>query len=192
MKFYTELTLIPDADTPTHYLWKNVMQTIHIGIVETRLQTEKIPIGISFPHYNLKKFTIGNKMRLFAQTEDTLKTFDLNTRVDRLSDYVHVTSIKPVPDRIAGYSTFYKVHKKTYKDILVRRRSRRHNISIEQAYKDYENFVPQVVNLPYINMKSCSIGVKYRLYIEKKDMPEPCYEGFTTYGLSRISTVPIF
>jgi len=192
MNYYTELTLIPNVETPPHYLWKKVIQQIHIGLVELKEESGKVPIGISFPYYNIKKMLIGNRIRLFAQTEEKLLALDLNTRVNRLSDYVHVASIKPVPDKIKGYATFFKVQKKTYKDILVRRRSRRHNISIEQAYKDYEGFVPRKIDLPYINMLSCSTGQKYRIYVEKIDMQEPVYEGFTTFGLSRTSTVPSF
>lgn len=192
MNYYTELTLIPSTDTPTHYLWKIVLQQIHIGLVELKDESGKVPIGISFPHYNLKKFLIGNKIRLFGQTEEILESLDLNTRVNRLSDYVHVTSIKPVPNRIKGYTTFFKVQKKTYKDILVRRRSRRHNITLEQAYRDYEGFIERKIELPYINMQSCSTGQKYRLYVEKKEIQEPLFEGFSTFGLSRTSTVPSF
>jgi CRISPR-associated endonuclease Csy4 len=192
MKYFTELTLIPDADTPPHYLWKVVLLQIHIGLVEMKDESGKVPVGISFPKYNLKKFQIGNKIRLFGQTEEILETLNLSTRVNKLSDYVHLTSIKPVPERIKGYTTFFKVQKKTYKHTLVRRRAKRHNLTIEQAYKDYENFVGRTINLPYINMISCSTSQRYRLYVEKKEVRESLYEGFNTYGLSRSSTVPSF
>ena len=61
--------------------------------------------GVSFPEYADE--SMGEKARVFAPEEADLKKLDLKKALRRLSDYVHITSIREVPEsKVKGYVKF--------------------------------------------------------------------------------------
>ena len=103
------------------------------------MSKERVPIGVSFPEYVIgeKYSVLGGKLRLFAQDEATLAQFDAAKWLSRLSDYVHCTSIRPLPERLTGYAIYQREQPKTNKERLARRYAKRHNIDYDTALLHY-------------------------------------------------------
>lgn len=214
MGFYCEITLLPNPEVNINFLWSKVFQQIHLGLVEMQDDQGRVPIGIAFPEYVFdEKFCLlGSKLRLFAQNEATVAKFDVAKWLSRLSDYVHCTSIRPVPDKLKGYANYSRIQPITSKERLARRYSKRHNINFETALtslvelsvksKDglgyekkmlrYAELPNPTITLPFIRQKSLSGGGEFCLWIKKSVVTEPSGSTYSSYGLSTGSTVPEF
>ena len=195
MKFYQEITIIPNHEIGEYFIWSKLFTQIHLGFVSIQDNQEKSPIGISFPEYFMdKKFGIlGSKLRLFAQSESDLLIFDTKKHLSRLSDYVHISGIREVPQRINGYSTYSRYQPKVNKERLARRRAIRHKVDYDAALEHYSSMNHKTITMPYINLKSLSSKNEFCLWIKKTSTTEPSNKKiYSTYGLSLSSTVPEF
>lgn len=213
MKVYQEIKLLASAEIPINFLWSKVFQQIHLGLVELQADRQQVPIGVSFPEYmeGEKYSVLGGKCRLFARDEATLAHLDVGKWLARLSDYVHCTSIRPVPEKILGYATYQRQQPKTSKERLARRYAKRHNLDYETALNstidltdkstpnaDYKmqfrycEMPKKSIPTPFIRLKSLSSEQTFCLWIKKTMFAEPSGSTFSSYGLSAISTVPDF
>lgn len=199
MKYYVELTLLPDADMSVYYLWQRVYQQIHLALVENKGADNRVKIGVSFPDYHLEKHSLGSKLRLFAETKEQLSALDLSRWLARLTDYVHCKDIKEVPSDLKGHGYFKRLFEKGSNERLARRRAKRLSISYEAALAYFEadeerkRSEKDVYRFPFITMKSLSSGEKYPLTIGFSETSESkVSEGFSTYGLASNSSVPLF
>lgn len=156
-------------------------------------QDFKIRIGVAFPKYDREKLHLGNKLRLLATDSDILRKLNLDMALAQLVDYVHITQIREVPEKIDGYAFFKRIQLKSSNERLIRRRAKRQGISYEQAASYFEGRKENYSRAPFIHIKSLSTGKRYRLIIEREDTATASSEAiFSTYGLSSRSTVPIF
>ena len=214
MRCYQEITLIPNADINRHFLWSKAFQQIHLGLVETQNAQKRVPIGLSFPEYKMgEKFGIlGSKLRLFAADEAALIRFDADKRLSRLSDYVHCTGIRPVPDAIKGYAVYQREQPKAGRERLARRYAKRHNLDYDTAFNgkvelcakhdnateyqkvlmSYSEMPHKTITTPFIRLKSLSSGNTFCLWIKKREIENSVSGIFTTYGLSSAASVPEF
>ena len=192
MKVYREIVIRPQPEISLYFLWEKVYQQIHLGLVEMKDSNGIVPIGIGFPEYDINAGKLGTKLRLFAQNEESLFKFNAEEWLKRLSDYVHLTQIREVPDTVIKYNRFTRQQPKTNKERLARRKSKRNNISFRQAMKELKGFEDKLVTTPFINMRSQSTGKRFRLFIQKQECATAEYQGFNTYGMSTISSVPVF
>ena len=213
MKFYLEITLLPNPEVGINFLWSKVFQQIHLGLVGMQDEQGGVPIGVAFPEYVLgdKYSVLGGKLRLFAEHEATLSQFNASNWLVRLSDYVHCISIRPVPEKLSGYATYQREQPKTSKERLARRYAKRHGMDLETAlhstidltaksppnaaYKTqfrYYDMPQKAVTTPFIRLQSLSSGQTFCLWIKKTMVAEPIGAVFNSYGLSAISTVPEF
>lgn len=213
MNYYLEITLLPSLDLNLFGLWSKVFQQIHLGLVEMQDDQKQVPIGVSFPEYMIgeKYSVLGAKCRLFAQDEATVARFDAPKWLARLSDYVHCTSIRPVPDKVAGYAIYRREHAKTNPERLARRYAKRHDLDFEAAWNGvvelradsnggetypksfrYCDMPNQRIATPFIRLQSLSNGQSFCLWIKKIVVAESSGSGFSSYGLSAATTVPEF
>jgi CRISPR-associated endonuclease Csy4 len=195
MKYYIEMTLLDNPDLNLFSLWSKVFQQIHLGLVEIQDDQGQAPIGLSFPEYVIgeKYSVLGSKLRLFANDEAGLKQFNAVKWLARLSDYVHCTSIRPVPEKLIGYATYQRVQPKINPEPLARRYARRHNIDYEMALTLYSKRNYQTINSPFIRLKSLSSDNNFCIWVKKVPVAaQSSTTHFSTYGLSSISTVPEF
>ena len=212
MKHYLEITLLPNNELNLLNLWSSVFQQIHLGLVEMQDGENTVPIGLSLPEYKMgERFGIlGGKLRLFAPDESALAQFDAVKWLSRLSDYVHCTGIRTVPEKLAGYSIYKRVQPKNNPERLARRYAKRHNLDLDSALNETVNLqalrgdagyptefrycdMPKPeLGLPYIRLKSLSGGQSFCLWIEKTSAAQPMAGGFSCYGLSTSATVPEF
>ena len=193
MKCYLDITLLPSADIGQHFLWEKVVQQVHLGLVELQNADAKVPIGIALPEYDANNHQLGSKLRLLAKDSATLDSFNAKHRLNRLSEYVHITGIRDVPDKITTYACYHRIQPKSSNARLARRKAKREGISVEQALAALEKYKEQQIRAPYIHIKSQSTGEKFRLFIGYIELgSENNDAGFSTYGLSRQSSVPVF
>lgn len=192
MKVYLDITLLPSQDINLGFLWEKMFQQVHLAIVEKMDEDRHSKIGISFPEYNYKKKLIGRKLRLFADNNDSLECLNINQWLSRMTDYLHITSIRPVPNKVLGY-VFYKRHRmKTNLERLVRRKAKRAKISEEEARKQLTGFKERHSDAPFINIKSLGTGQRFKLFIVKQKTDSLTGKTFGSYGFGLNSSVPEF
>lgn len=199
MKFYQEITLLPDAETGIYFLWQKIFQQIHFALVNIKNSDEKVSVGISFPEYinstEASEKKLGSKLRLFAETKEELEKLDIEKYLARFSDYVHIIKPRSIPQpRIQGYAVFSRWSVDLNPERLARRYAKRNGISFEEALDRYKNF-KEKDKPPYIQLKSLSGKRDFRLYVSKKEVKQPQSGLFTCYGLSlsdSCATVPLF
>ena len=195
MKYYLELTLLDCSEFSLYELWSQLYTQLHLALVEAKNQEQKVSVGVSFPQYRFnpekKLGFLGTKLRLFAQSETELQTLDIKKWLDRLTDYVHITSIREVPENIKGYAIFKRKQPKTNAERLARHRAKRGDIGFDEALARYSNVVT-TTDLPFIQLKSLTSGQPFKLFIEKQPAEQSISQVFSTYGLSSESSVPEF
>lgn len=192
MNYYLDITLLPDAEIGPHFLWEKVYQQIHLGLATIQDGNGTVPIGIALPGYNAGQHRLGDKLRLLAETSERLEAFNAGQWLNRLSDYVHLTGIRDVPDRIQAHACYMRIQPKSNNARLARRKAKRENTSIGQALAMLENYPERRTDAPYVWIKSQSSGERFRLFIGYAEREEANHGGFSSYGLSRQSTVPVF
>lgn len=192
MKYFIELTLLPNLEIPLHFIWQKLYQQIHIALAGNKDDENSSKIGVSFPEYHADEFLLGTKLRLFAEDEQSLRDVNCEKWLERLRDYVHVKPISPVPEKLSGHACFRHIKMKGNKEKLARRRAKRHGGTIQQALKHYADYKEQQSKLPYINMASLTNNQQFRLLIEKQEKDHPQAGHYSCYGLSSTTTVPMF
>ena len=191
MKHYCDITLLPDAEANLGFLWQKVYQQIHLALVENKVGENHSLVAVSFPEYGSKAFPLGSKLRLLAEEATWLEGLNLSKWLNRLSDYCHYTSIKPIP-AVTEYAGFRRKQFSSNVERLARRRAKRKSESYEQALAHFDGFENEQSKLPYINLKSLSKGEQWRLIIEKEVNLSVVAGSFNCYGLSITATVPWF
>ncbi len=203
MKYYQDITLLPDAEVSLGFIWEKVYQQIHLLLVEKKSEENQSLLGLSFPTYGEKTFPLGNQLRLLAESEDQLHQANVNQWLHRFSDYVHVKSIKAVPNEVNQYACFYRVNPKSQQrrlkqlDRRVAYLSQKHGVAEDVMRAQLLDSIEQhsgESKLPYINVQSLSSAAdsenrhKFMLFIEceKDNAPTDSGNAFTCYGLSSL------
>ncbi len=197
MKYYIELTLIPHPDSRMYGLWSKLYTQLHLALVNIKDADDTVKVGISLPEYRFdetKKIgSLGSKIRLFANEQATLERLNIQQWLNRFTDYVHITSIRKVPERIKGYARYSRVQVKTNAERLARHRLKKHqDLSFEQAVARYQKIIT-TCPLPYVQLTSLTNEYKFKLFI-KKEVVEDIIStiAFNTYGLSNNCALPEF
>jgi CRISPR-associated endonuclease Csy4 len=192
MQYYQELTLLIQEDVDLYFIWHKLYQQLHLAFVENKTVNNTSAIGVAFPEYNADMYCLGKTLRLFAEDEKLLEQMHCEKWLNHLKDYVHLNSIKHVPEKITGHACFKHIKLKGNKGKLARRRAKRNGEPFQQALSHFEDFEEQRSKLPYINMISQTNGQSFRLFIEKQEMEQPKTGMYSCYGLSNSTTVPLF
>lgn len=192
MKYYLDITLLPDAEANLGFLWQKVYQQLHLALVENKLAENQSAIAVSFPEYGNKQFPLGSKLRLFSKTQEQLEQLDIGKWLNRLADYIHLKPIKEVPSSINQFTRFKRKQFDTNAERLARRRARRKGESIDQALNHFEGFMDKETHLPFLNMKSLTNDDYFKLFIEREILDKAENGVFGCYGLSAEATVPWF
>ncbi len=192
MNFYQEITLLPQAEISTYFIWQKLYQQMHLALAEHKISDNVSAIGLAFPEYDAGQYLLGTRLRLFSEEKLTLKQVQCEKWLDRLKDYVDCGQIKPVPEILEGQACFKHIKLKGSKEKLARRRAKRKGETLQQALAHFETYEEELSRLPYINMISQSNGQHFRLFIEKQTKEQPHTGVFSCYGLSNTTTVPMF
>ncbi|MGV2871522.1 type I-F CRISPR-associated endoribonuclease Cas6/Csy4 [Colwellia sp. E150_009] len=198
MKYYLDITLLPDSEITLGFIWQKVYQQVHIALAENKIAQNSSAIALAFPKYALtgdKKtdFLLGNTLRIFAPTEELLTKLAISNWLKRFSDHTHISSIKAVPEKVNEFVCVKRKQCKTNLSRFARRRAKRKGETFEQAIQHYANFNDEQTKLPFINVNSLSKNEQFRLFIDQKKVNETTVGEFTCYGLSKEkATVPWF
>jgi len=196
MKFYCDVTLLPDAEANLGFLWQKVFCLIHSAMVENQ-HSESSDIAVSFPEYDNSIFPLGNKLRVLATSENALHELELEQRLKRLSDYCHCTSLKVVPE-VKQFVRFERKQFASNMERIARRRAKRKGETLEEAMFHLKDATEEVSKLPFINVGSSSTQVeegqkrRFKLFIKRIFTDKPLAGQFSAYGLSKEATVPWF
>jgi len=214
MTHYQELTIIKSPEIPPYFIWSKLFMQVHLALVESKDNNDKVYAGISFPEYqyfekNGKTITIlGSKLRVFAQQQSDLEQLDLPQKLSRLLDYVHIKSISAInPEQVTQHLTVKRYRQDGNMERLTRRFAKRkgisfedakqqqitryaeqHKVSLNQSQVLYEN--PELKSYPYIIMDSLSSDKKFSLEIVQTEVDQNRDGLFNTYGMSATTTVP--
>ncbi len=192
MAYYQDITLLPTADVSISFLWQKVYKQIHLALVDNKKPNNTSAIGLAFPEYDADQHKLGNKLRLFAEDEALLNRCQCEQWLNRLKDYVYISSIKPVPEKLIGHACFKQVKFNGSKGRMIRRRLKRTDETLEQVLEHFKDFKEQLSPLPYIQSHSETNGHRFRLFIDMSIQNEPKYGVYSCYGLSNEFTVPLF
>lgn len=163
------------------------------GTISNRLTTgkgddpAKIDAGMRSP--NLQKVDSCN----LPEEHDTLiVSFSLKIH-SGLGDYVHRTKPRPTPLAIQNFAVFARRQPKASPERLIRRAMKRQGIDEADAIERYEGYTMDRCRLPWVDMRSESSQHRFRLFIDRIEMPGLTSSwGFSTYGLSRSVSMPLF
>lgn len=193
MKYYQEVTILPTPEIATNFIWSKIYQQLHIAFAEQMRGKDKGTIGVSFPEYKKieKGETLGNKVRVFAATEKELANLHIRHVLIHYEDYVHITKIRQVPEKIKKYAIYRRYHEERTKENKARRFMSCHQISYEEAVHIFPETVEDVA-YPYIRLESATNKSRFRLFIAKDDCSELVSKGFGSYGLDTQSSLPEF
>ena len=194
MNHYQEITLIAQTEIPIYFIWQKLYSKLHLALVDLNNNTG-VALGISLPEYRYepeKGGFLGNKLRVFANSEAILQQLDLAHNLKQLTDYLHLTGIREVPTaKITGYAQYRRKHVKGSAEKLARRYAKRKNVSMEVALAYFQG-KPANSNLPFVQLQSTTTSSSFRLFIEKVVQNEPIEGVYGSYGLSELATVPVF
>ncbi|MBV1883424.1 MAG: type I-F CRISPR-associated endoribonuclease Cas6/Csy4 [Pseudomonadales bacterium] len=192
MKFYRDITLLPNVEANIGFIWQKVYGQVHLALVEQKTESGNSAIAISFPEFGNRDFPLGSKLRLIAPESEQLQKLNIGKVLNRLTDYTHCTSIKEVPETVEQYACFKPKRFKNNPERLARRRAKRKSESFDEALAHYAGYEEQKSNLPYVNVQSFSKGTSFKLFIEKVVTSDKVPGEFSCYGLSSVATTPWF
>jgi CRISPR-associated endonuclease Csy4 len=200
MKYYLDITLLPDAEANLGFLWQKVFQQVHIALVDNKVGDNESAVALSVVGYGDKAFPLGNKLRLLAASEDILQSLDINRWLNRLSDYCHISSIKTVPSEVKKYAQFNRKNVKS-----IEKKAQRRAVHLVKPFDEVlayliEEGQSKACKLPFINVESQEskqkaeqgVSCQFLLFIEQTFFDDAVNGKFDCYGLSRIATVPWF
>lgn len=191
MRYYQEVTILPSQEVSAAFIWTKAYRQLHIGLVALKDGNGNVPIGVSFPDYQLAPCRLGCKLRIFAEEESALEALGLEKLLARLRDYIHITKIRPVPARPKGYAVYRRVHSAKSAAQKARRYAKRHGISCEEAEALFPQEHPEG-KLPYLQLDSLTNKNRFSLFIAKEATEQTVQGPFNVYGLSAGATVPEF
>jgi len=198
MKYYLDITLLPDTEITLGFIWFKVYQQVHIALAENKIAENSSAIALAFPEYSLTgnkagEFPLGNKLRIFAPSQALLDKLAINTWLKRFSDHTHITAVKEVTDNVIEFVCVKRKQFKTNLSRLARRRAKRKGETFEQALQHYASFNDEQTKLPFININSLKTAQQFRLFIEQTKVDKMIAGEFNCYGLSKEqATVPWF
>ena len=212
MKYYLDITLLPDSDITLGIIWQKIYQQVHIALVDNKIGSNESAIAVAFPNYGDNSFPLGNKLRLFAETELQLSTLNIKKWLNRFEDYVHIKSVKPVPENTTQVC-FVREHVKGKAGIEKKMQakakywSEKSDIPIEKCLLSLEKSKPQADSeLPLIWLESqetkrlnVAESRTFPLFIKKMEVEKSQSGCFNCYGLSlshkdigKLASVPWF
>ncbi|MDQ9091644.1 type I-F CRISPR-associated endoribonuclease Cas6/Csy4 [Pseudoalteromonas haloplanktis] len=217
MKYYLDITLLPEVDITLGFIWQKVYQQVHIALVENKVAENQSAIAVSFPRYSTEKngeqaFPLGDQLRLLANEETQLTKLNIAKWLNRLEDYVHIKSVKPVPDNIAHVAFVrqqVKGEARIEKDMLskAQRWAEKSGQPLDVCLAELEKSKPKAnSNLPFIWLESQETkqrnsgeSRRFPLFIKKVELKEQQAGVFNCYGLSanhnnkgKLASIPQF
>lgn len=216
---YCEFTCLRDAEISIGFLMGRLMHALHLTMVGATTAGGACPFGVTFPDYrpfvssvDAKRFRqgdsgasgepdevdlertppIGSRVRLFARSAQELDAIEWSKSLIGLDDYVHRTRPRCTPSTIERFAVFARHQPKASPERLMRRAMKRHGIDEVETRRRYREYTMDRCRLPWVDMRSESSRHYFRLFIDRIEARATAGWQFSTYGLSRTVSLPIF
>lgn len=187
MNYYLDLKVIPDSEFNAQTLLNILFGKLHFALVNLGDKN----VGVSFPDFSEENNRLGNCLRLHSSS-DALDLLAKDNWMRGIKDYTITGSVSPIPESL-GYRIVSRYQVKSNPEKERRRLIKRKNITQEEALKLIPDNTAKRVKLPYIEMKSCSRGERFKLFLKHSDvLGKPVEGSFSKYGLSATATIPWF
>ena len=184
MDHYLEIQVLPDLDISAPALMNNLFAKFH-RVVAQRGCGE---VGVSFPNYDK---TLGNLLRLHG-TQSSLSHLMSETWLKGLRDYTKVSEVLAVPSEIKGFRCIGRIQQKSPQNMRKRSINKGWKTN-EEALEILPDSKQKLLDLPYLQIQSLSSKQQMRIYIKQGKLQKTASAGtFSSYGLSRITSVPYF
>ena len=196
MKYYQEITIHQLDEISPNFVMAKIMQKLHLLFVTQLHKYGEVRCGLSYPEYKSEsKLGLGRIIRVFSQDEKALKEIAIASCLKGLSDYVIVSEIKNVPEKVASYAMYKRYRKEGCAGNKARRYMKRHpDCDKDKVEKMYTNALKNKKGreYPYVVMKSASNSHTYSYFVLKEVTNQPGNGAYSTYGTSLGGTVPEF
>jgi CRISPR-associated endonuclease Csy4 len=198
MDHYLDVRLQPDAEFAPSMLMAALFTKLHKALVAGAHQD----IGVSFPQVKEVSskasgngahppYRLGLVLRLHGSAE-AIPALMASDWLQGMRDHVVYGSIQVVPAE-HGYRTVNRVQAKSNPGRLRRRQMRRHGLTAEQAQERIPDSATELLDLPFLTIRSQSTGQTFRLFICHGPLrAQPTNGTFGAYGLSAQATIPWF
>ncbi|WIH21073.1 type I-F CRISPR-associated endoribonuclease Cas6/Csy4 [Photobacterium damselae] len=184
MDYYLDIQVEPDLEITAPALLNNLFAKFHRAMSQCCIGR----IAVSFPSYNK---SLGETLRLHGTQADLDELMALPW-LKGLRDYTKVSAILPIPHDIAGYRTVHRVQKKSPHN-LRKRAVAKGRMTEQEALTKIPDALQERLALPFIQMQSLSNKQVMRVYVALGEIQsEPVLGEFSSYGMSRTSTIPWF
>jgi CRISPR-associated endonuclease Csy4 len=163
-----------------------VMEKLHQRFVQLKDGNNCIPLGISFPRYQMKPATLGDCVRIHGE-EEALVQLEISALMASLDDYVHIAKPRPIPaSKLKGYVSYARVRHDHGRGKLIRRKMKRHGLTEAEAMQAYAGYERRVFpDYPFVLMRSKSTGnQRYPFYLKQIEQDEPGEGIFNTFGVN--------
>lgn len=185
MDHYLDIRLRPDPDFASIDLLGALVSKLHRALA--RHADGKV--GISFPASKARY--LGEHVRLHGSV-DALQTLMRSDWLKGMHDHVLVGEPTAVPGN-AQHRVVKRVQAKSSPERLRRRHVKRHGVSTEEALERVPDSAAEILQLPYVLLRSGSNRQRFPLFIEHGPLLGEAVPGsFGSYGLSDTATVPWF
>jgi CRISPR-associated endonuclease Csy4 len=187
MQFYADLKVRENPEISPQVILNMLFEKVHLVLVEQARED----IGLSFPDVKKGQKNLGKILRLHGEKE-ALESVISHQTMKRMTDYVDIGRVRQVPDN-TSYCIVSRVQAKSNVERLRRRSVKNLGITEEEARRRIPDSKAKMLDLPFITLNSKSTGQRFRLYISHEEVNEVGEsKGFSTYGLSSVSSVPWF
>jgi len=189
MKYYQEITLLDSDEKSIYEIWSEVYMQLHIALADVKNKHAIDTIGVSLPNYRYEEkkgqtfAMLGNKLRVFAQSQKDLKALNLDKWLERLTDYVHVKRIAEVGNNTKGNVV---VKRYRHKNVLKQAEefAKHKGITYEAALAHCAKHKQDNKPYPYINLKSITNSQPYSLSIMQEVVDNETQGTFNSYGIN--------
>ncbi len=182
MNYYQQFTLLPDPEFVETVLMNALMSKLHRALHDIG----NGEVGVSFPNANK---TLGSMLRLHG-TLEALTCLDNSTWYKGMRDHCEISSIDAVPEITQWRKVSRRQPKVTASKL--RRNIKLGRCSEVQAQTLWAESEDKYLKGPFTQLKSCSSGQVFRLYIEQSEHDSAVRGSFNRYGLSGEATIPWF
>lgn len=186
MDHYLDIRLLPDPEfSPTH-----LMNALFAKLHRVLAHLGSDNVGITFPTAQGQKHGLGTCIRLHG-TEVALKGLMTHEWLAGVRDHVRLCAITMVPTH-TGWWQVRRVQAKSNPERLRRRMMKRKGCTAEQARAAIPDAAAEMLNLPFLSVRSSSTGQAFRVFVRQKPTESPVGGKFNAYGFSSTASLPRF
>ena len=187
MECFVDIELLPDPEFEAHLLLGTLYARLHHALTPSN----SLGIAVCFQGHQARPPTLGTRIRLLG-SRSALLAHSSTDWLNGMHDYVRASALAEVPID-APHRTLRRVQAKSNPERLRRRLMKRHGLNEKQARERLPDSVAQMLNLPFVQIKSQSTGQTFRLFLRLgPEQSAPTPGKFNAYGLSQNATIPWF